>query len=184
MEVCSDIFFISLASNSGKMQDPTTVQERSNFWLWVGPLSRIAESSSLTKPQVPLTQKQTPKCKGPYGLNLHHLLWFALHTDWILSVSHSGAFLRLDKWLTPYIAHYDRILVMDDGHLAEFDTALNLYDKPESIFRSLCVEANLTRDDVLKIRAEHSADWTIFGHSIPTISYTAPGLWDAGLPHE
>ena len=44
---------------------------------------------------------------------------------------------------------------MDDGHIVEFDPALNLYDRPESVFRSLCVEANLTRADILKIRAEH-----------------------------
>ncbi|KAF8196185.1 P-loop containing nucleoside triphosphate hydrolase protein, partial [Mycena galopus ATCC 62051] len=36
------------------------------------------------------------------------------------------------------IAYYDRILVMDKGEVAEFDTVLNLYDKEDSIFRSLC----------------------------------------------
>ncbi|PPQ67201.1 hypothetical protein CVT24_011272 [Panaeolus cyanescens] len=47
------------------------------------------------------------------------------------------------------------ILVMDDGHVAEFDTVLNLFDNPNSIFRSLCDEANLTRNDILKIRQDH-----------------------------
>jgi len=45
---------------------------------------------------------------------------------------------------------------MDDGHVAEFDTVLNLFDKPDSIFRALCNEANLSRTDVLRLRAEHS----------------------------
>ncbi|EFI26687.1 ATP-binding cassette [Coprinopsis cinerea okayama7 len=52
-------------------------------------------------------------------------------------------------------AYYDRILVMDEGRVAEFDTVLNLYDKEGSIFRALCDEANLSRADILKIRGEH-----------------------------
>ncbi|KAI0826665.1 multidrug resistance-associated ABC transporter [Trametes gibbosa] len=51
------------------------------------------------------------------------------------------------------IVYYDRILVMDAGRVAEFDTPLNLFDKEDSVFRSLCNEANLSRADVLKIRA-------------------------------
>ena len=45
---------------------------------------------------------------------------------------------------------------MDGGKVAEFDTVLNLFDKEDSIFRSLCDEANLQRTDITKIRAEHS----------------------------
>ena len=44
---------------------------------------------------------------------------------------------------------------MDGGKVAEFDTVLNLFDKADSIFRSLCDEANLQRTDIVKIRAEH-----------------------------
>jgi ATP-binding cassette, subfamily C (CFTR/MRP), member 1 len=46
---------------------------------------------------------------------------------------------------------------MDAGEIAEFDTVLNLFDKEDSIFRSLCNEANLQRADILRIRADHSA---------------------------
>jgi ABC-type sugar transport system ATPase subunit len=49
--------------------------------------------------------------------------------------------------------YYDRVLVMDAGKVAEFDTPLNLYDRQDSIFRSLCDEANLSRQDILKIRS-------------------------------
>ncbi|KAJ6463575.1 hypothetical protein C8R45DRAFT_1107897 [Mycena sanguinolenta] len=56
------------------------------------------------------------------------------------------------------IAYYDRILVMDKGEVAEFDTVLNLFDKEDSIFRSLCNEANLQRADILRIRAENAID--------------------------
>ena len=48
--------------------------------------------------------------------------------------------------------YYDRILVMDGGHVAEFNTPLNLFDKEDSIFRSLCNEAGLTRADIIRIR--------------------------------
>jgi ATP-binding cassette subfamily C (CFTR/MRP) protein 1 len=44
---------------------------------------------------------------------------------------------------------------MDEGKIAEFDTVLNLFDTKDSIFRSLCDEANLQRADILRIRAEH-----------------------------
>ena len=54
---------------------------------------------------------------------------------------------------TPRSVYYDRILVMDQGKVAEFDTPLNLYDKEGSIFRSLCNEANLSRQDIVRIRS-------------------------------
>ena len=52
------------------------------------------------------------------------------------------------------VAYYDRVLVMDSGEIAEFDTVLNLFDKEDSIFRSLCNEAGLSRQDILRIRQE------------------------------
>ena len=48
--------------------------------------------------------------------------------------------------------YYDRIIVMDAGRVAEFDTPLNLFDDAASMFRSLCDEAGLTRQDILRIR--------------------------------
>lgn len=51
------------------------------------------------------------------------------------------------------IVYYDRVLVMDAGKVAEFDTPLNLFDREDSIFRSLCNEAGLSRQDIVRIRA-------------------------------
>ncbi|KAF5390987.1 hypothetical protein D9757_004049 [Collybiopsis confluens] len=59
------------------------------------------------------------------------------------------------------IAYYDRILVMDEGKVAEFDTVLNLFDHEDSIFRSLCNEANLQRSDILRIRGDMTPDDTM-----------------------
>ncbi|KAI0700340.1 ATP-dependent bile acid permease [Cytidiella melzeri] len=50
------------------------------------------------------------------------------------------------------ISFYDRVLVMDNGQVAEFDTPLRLFDNERSIFRSLCNEASLTRRDIVRIR--------------------------------
>lgn len=55
------------------------------------------------------------------------------------------------------VVYYDRILVMDAGKVAEFDTPLNLFDKEDSIFRSLCNEAGLSRQDIIRIRASVAA---------------------------
>lgn len=42
---------------------------------------------------------------------------------------------------------------MDAGKVAELDPPLDLFDRPGSIFRSLCDEAGLTRADILRIRS-------------------------------
>ena len=55
---------------------------------------------------------------------------------------------------TSFPAYYDRVLVMDAGEIAEYDTVFNLFDNEASIFRSLCNEANLQRADIMRIRAE------------------------------
>jgi hypothetical protein len=43
---------------------------------------------------------------------------------------------------------------MDSGRVAEFDTVLNLFDNENSIFRSLCDEAGLSRQDIARIRSD------------------------------
>jgi hypothetical protein len=45
---------------------------------------------------------------------------------------------------------------MDAGKVVEFDTVLNLFDRSDSIFRSLCEQANLSRADILRIRTENA----------------------------
>jgi hypothetical protein len=51
---------------------------------------------------------------------------------------------------------------MDAGKIVEFDTVLNLFDRSDSIFRSLCEQANLSRADILRIRAEN-------GDGVPSV---------------
>lgn len=46
------------------------------------------------------------------------------------------------------IINYDRILVMDQGEIAEFDTPQNLYNQ-NGIFKSLCIQSGINLDDIL-----------------------------------
>ncbi|PIL27467.1 ATP-binding cassette transporter [Ganoderma sinense ZZ0214-1] len=66
------------------------------------------------------------------------------------------------------IVYYDRILVMDGGKVAEFDTPLNLFDKEDSVFRSLCNEANLSRQDIVKIRSTVQGQNSVSASTAPS----------------
>lgn len=46
------------------------------------------------------------------------------------------------------IIDYDRILVLDKGQLAEFDTPANLFSNKDSIFRSLCDESQISLEEI------------------------------------
>ncbi|OCF58423.1 cadmium ion transporter [Kwoniella mangroviensis CBS 10435] len=50
------------------------------------------------------------------------------------------------------VAYYDRILVLDQGRVVEYDTPLGLYDIRDSIFRQLCDRVQLGRTDLLRLR--------------------------------
>lgn len=45
------------------------------------------------------------------------------------------------------ILKYDKILTLDNGKVAEFDTPINLYHKPDGIFRQMCEKSNITVDE-------------------------------------
>ncbi|KAJ7771298.1 ABC protein [Mycena maculata] len=48
------------------------------------------------------------------------------------------------------IISYDRILVLDAGKIAEFDTPINLFNQDDSLFRSLCEKSHITSSDIEK----------------------------------
>ncbi|KAJ6632266.1 P-loop containing nucleoside triphosphate hydrolase protein [Mycena sp. CBHHK59/15] len=48
------------------------------------------------------------------------------------------------------ILSYDRILVLDSGNIAEFDTPLNLFNKDAGVFRGLCERSSITLTDIEK----------------------------------
>ncbi|KAG2040579.1 P-loop containing nucleoside triphosphate hydrolase protein [Suillus americanus] len=47
------------------------------------------------------------------------------------------------------IIGYDRICVMDAGMIAEFDTPVNLFAMPDSIFRGMCERSSITLEAIL-----------------------------------
>lgn len=51
------------------------------------------------------------------------------------------------------IIGYDKIIVMDDGKVAEYDTPLALFDRPDSIFHGMCERSSITRAEILEARA-------------------------------
>lgn len=51
---------------------------------------------------------------------------------------------------------YDRILVLEQGEILEFDTVLSLYRK-EGAFHKMCVASNITEADIIKAQSQRSA---------------------------
>jgi hypothetical protein len=54
------------------------------------------------------------------------------------------------------IMSYDRICVMDNGNIAEFDTPEALYTQ-NGIFRAMCEHSSITLEDIRRARKESAA---------------------------
>ena len=46
------------------------------------------------------------------------------------------------------ILDYDRVMVLDEGQIVEFDTPKKLFDQSGSIFRSMCLQSNISPEDI------------------------------------
>lgn len=46
------------------------------------------------------------------------------------------------------ILSYDRILVLDSGEVKEFDSPLTLFDKQDGLFRAMCEQSGIVREDI------------------------------------
>ncbi|KAG8935573.1 hypothetical protein FRC02_007501 [Tulasnella sp. 418] len=121
--------------------------EGSNFSAGEGQL--IALSRALAKgSKIVLLDEATSSVDVETDSRIQSIL--ASSSSTLLTIAH-----RLNT-----VAFYDRILVVDKGLICEFDEPLALFDrgpwneeKPGgSLFRNLCDEAGLTRDDIVKIR--------------------------------
>ncbi|KAG6865425.1 hypothetical protein C0991_002663 [Blastosporella zonata] len=125
--------------------DSTVGDEGSNFS--VGEKQLLALCRALVKnSRIIILDEATSSVDVEMDAKLQKTIQKEFATSTLLCIAH-----RLNT-----IAYYDRVLVMDAGEVAEFDTVLNLYDNEQSIFRSLCNEANLQRADILRIRADHT----------------------------
>ncbi|KAF7332750.1 ABC protein [Mycena kentingensis (nom. inval.)] len=56
------------------------------------------------------------------------------------------------------IISYDRILVMDAGKIAEFDTPTNLFNNAKSLFRGLCEKSDIALKDIEQARRDVGMD--------------------------
>lgn len=54
------------------------------------------------------------------------------------------------------VIDYDRLVVLDKGELAEFDTPYNLIQKEGGIFRTMCLKSGMFAD--LEAAAKAKAD--------------------------
>ncbi|EFI27939.1 ABC protein [Coprinopsis cinerea okayama7 len=54
------------------------------------------------------------------------------------------------------ILGYDRVLVLDSGNIAEFDSPLALFNQLDGIFRGLCLRSNISENDILASRERAS----------------------------
>ncbi|KAJ3982865.1 multidrug resistance-associated ABC transporter [Lentinula detonsa] len=124
--------------------DATVGDEGSNFS--AGEKQLVALCRALVKnSRIIILDEATSNVDVETDAKLQRTIQTEFSTSTLLCIAH-----RLNT-----IAYYDRIIVMDAGQVAEFDTVLNLFDREDSIFRSLCNEANLQRSDILRIRASY-----------------------------
>jgi len=65
-----------------------------------------------------------------------------------------GDFASLDRLRT--IISYDRICVLDNGKIAEFDVPEVLYAQ-DGIFRGMCEHSSITLEDIRRTRKEREA---------------------------
>ncbi|TBU32613.1 P-loop containing nucleoside triphosphate hydrolase protein [Dichomitus squalens] len=52
------------------------------------------------------------------------------------------------------IISYDRILVLDSGNIAEFDTPQKLFNMPHGIFRGMCERSGITLEEIERTRSK------------------------------
>ncbi|KAF9067926.1 multidrug resistance-associated ABC transporter [Rhodocollybia butyracea] len=123
--------------------DATVGDEGSNYS--AGEKQLLALTRALVKnSKIIILDEATSNVDVETDAKLQQTIQKEFSTSTLFSIAH-----RLNT-----IVSYDRILVMDNGQVAEFDTVLSLFDQEDSIFRSLCNEANLQRSDILRIRAD------------------------------
>ncbi|KAL1410703.1 hypothetical protein Q8F55_001645 [Vanrija albida] len=54
------------------------------------------------------------------------------------------------------IIGWDKILVMDAGEVVDFAAPLDLFDKEDSVFRSMCDQSRIDRDEIVRARLDSS----------------------------
>jgi ABC-type multidrug transport system fused ATPase/permease subunit len=56
------------------------------------------------------------------------------------------------------VIDYDRLIVLDKGSIAEFDTPLNLIQKEDGIFRNMCLKSGTFAELEAAAKAQAAKD--------------------------
>ncbi|EIW57395.1 ABC protein [Trametes versicolor FP-101664 SS1] len=122
--------------------DSVIESEGSN--LSVGERSLLSLARALVKDsQVVVLDEATASVDLETDAKIQHTIQTQFRHKTLLCIAH-----RLRT-----IISYDRILVMDDGKIAEFDTPRNLFNTAGSIFHGMCERSGITQDEIDRSRS-------------------------------
>ncbi|KAL6299258.1 P-loop containing nucleoside triphosphate hydrolase protein [Sparassis latifolia] len=118
-----------------------TVIEAEGANLSVGERSLLSLARALVKDsQVVVLDEATASVDLGTDSKIQHTIQTQFSHKTLLCIAH-----RLRT-----IISYDRILVLDAGTIAEFDTPLNLYNRPDGIFRGMCERSDISALEIEK----------------------------------
>ncbi|ETW82987.1 ABC transporter [Heterobasidion irregulare TC 32-1] len=119
--------------------DLDTVIESEGANLSVGERSLLSLARALVKDsQVVVLDEATASVDLETDSKIQRTIQTQFHDRTLLCIAH-----RLRT-----IISYDRILVLNEGQVAEFDTPINLWAKEDSIFRGMCDRSNITLEEI------------------------------------
>ncbi|KAI0370390.1 ABC protein [Pilatotrama ljubarskyi] len=121
-----------------------TVIESEGSNLSVGERSLLSLARALVKDsQVVVLDEATASVDLETDAKIQHTIQTQFRHKTLLCIAH-----RLRT-----IISYDRILVMDEGRIAEFDTPKNLFNRPDGIFHGMCERSGITLEEIERSRA-------------------------------
>nr|VWO95278.1 Transcriptional regulatory protein SEF1 [Ganoderma boninense] len=122
-----------------------TVIESEGSNLSVGERSLLSLARALVKDsQVVVLDEATASVDLETDAKIQHTIQTQFRHKTLLCIAH-----RLRT-----IISYDRILVLDSGNIAEFDSPQNLFNVPGSIFRGMCERSGITLDEIERTRSK------------------------------
>ncbi|RSM11839.1 hypothetical protein CDV31_006607 [Fusarium ambrosium] len=125
---------ISIKGNSTLTLDSEVKENGANISHGQRSLISIARAL-VRKSKIVILDEATASIDGRTDTEIQVMLSEVMGDATVLTVAH-----RLDT----IISTCDRVVVMDSGKVAEFDTIPELYSRPDSLFRALCDAAKIT----------------------------------------
>ncbi|TFK93972.1 ABC protein [Polyporus arcularius HHB13444] len=122
-----------------------TVIESEGSNLSVGERSLLSLARALVKDsQVVVLDEATASVDLETDSKIQHTIQTQFSHKTLLCIAH-----RLRT-----IVSYDRILVLDDGKIAEFDTPKNLFSRRDGIFHGMCERSGITLEEIERSRSK------------------------------